>query len=282
MKPVLPPPSLNISNSETDDGTKELARRQHIMNIANANLPLFSKLFSLVPDAGNDAIAAMVTHGGLMVRFLNSVCMRFGSLSKAIRTIKPGDILVCMTDMSLYGIYDTETYAAFTNEISLVVKPIAVLGFFCEIMFVSDALTIDNINTRILVYADVNFQMIKMQETEAKTIIGFGVPTVKNICEAREDCMQFAEYVIQNNRDIDGDVNPPALTIEKNQCEVKINFNKRFPNMREIGALARSVYKDTPVTINFNINNQPVNVEALVASITGRNVPAVNINKIKQ
>jgi hypothetical protein len=188
--------------SVTDEKLLEFDKLARVPTVVRDNKRLFTQLWQTVPDPSYDAILAIEHHPVLLLRFLMSKCQHFSKLSDAIAVMNDEKILVHITELHLYGIFDLDSYINFVRNLyeqaeqpsSYTPKQVSLSGFPQRVVFMCNGG--DQITAIILRYCELHFKSKAVVNTHGDKIdIVLQSPIVRNLDEAKKLYENFVEYV---------------------------------------------------------------------------------------
>lgn len=204
-----------VTKEQYDDIDRLIVKYKLVTKSLEENRMVCARLLMMVPDASMDTIIAVTQNKPLLSRFLDAKCKHHSSIERAIEHITQDDILMYVTELHLYGVFQLDHYLNFVKEVSELYlddrgtytpKQVILSGFPQRIAFICAG--DEKFIGRIKDYCELYFKTTVHVKTEGnKTDMVVSDPMMKNLDESRVAFKEFFSYV--NSRE---PVSPLQLT----------------------------------------------------------------------
>jgi hypothetical protein len=214
----------------------------------------------IVPDASMDTIIAVPKNKPLLSRFLDAKCKHHSSIERAIEHITHDDILMYVTELHLYGVFQLEHYLSFIKDVSELYlddrgtytpKQVILSGFPQRIAFICAG--DEKFIGRIKDYCELYFKTSVHINTEGnKTDMVVSDPLVRNLEESRVAFKEFFKFV--NSRE---PVSPLQLAQDVRETRTGqyiFSSVSDHVNVTEIEDLVKKL-GSLPITFNINLSH---------------------------
>jgi hypothetical protein len=194
---------MNPSVDQIEAMTKTVMLERDAAEIKLRNMRTVCQLTNFVGNFSLKTALAIEKHHTLLRRYLLSKCQKFADVNKAISIMTPSDILINLTELDLYGVFNIDSYYHFidnlssditSNEVgSVIYNPTQVIisKFPQKVIFVCS----QGVSSQICEYARVYFNSDVSEYTEDNNCEITVNKCLPNADAVRECFIEFSKFV---------------------------------------------------------------------------------------
>jgi hypothetical protein len=258
---------MEITPEDIANYKNELDVIDEVNKIKRDNIRLCLRIQKDIGEVGQQTILAIKKHRCLLNRFLITKCKKYSDISQAIANVSPQEILINLSELNLYGVFDMDSYFQFIDNLrddmssdeSVVYNPTQVIldTWPQKIVFMCSYDVTNRIKEYAKRYFHSEIDVVSNNNVSEITIVN---SRVNNQADAQVKYKEFVHYVNKNLSNVTEvqslNLSSPCMLYiddKKEKSYYLTRLNNHVDNIKSVTDLF-NVFKGGNI-INVTINN---------------------------